>query len=238
MAHFVLIHGAWHGAWCWEGVAQDLRDRGHEAEAIDLPGHGQDTTPHDQVTLDAYVDRVAQAVGEDGEPVVLAAHSMGGIAITQAAERLHDRLAKLVYVTAFLPADGQSLAELAALPQGAPDLVTPNAVIEPPDAILPEDAARAAFYHRCAPADADAAVARLDPQPLPPLATPVQTTAEGWGSIERHYISCTDDQAIRLPLQRRMIEASPCATVTELDADHSPFLSAREGLTRALLAVA
>jgi pimeloyl-ACP methyl ester carboxylesterase len=238
MARFVLVHGAWHGAWAWEGVAQDLRDAGHEVDALDLPGHGEDDTPHADITLDTYADRVVDAIGPEGEPVVLVGHSMGGIAITQAAERVSDRLAKLVYVTAFLPRDGESLADLASLPEGAPDQVMTNAVIEPPDASLPEAAARAAFYHRCAPADADAAVARLNPQPLPPLATPVAISAEKAGSVERHYIACTDDQAIRIPLQRRMIEASPCASVTDLDADHSPFLSAREELAKALLALA
>jgi pimeloyl-ACP methyl ester carboxylesterase len=238
MARFVLVHGAWHGAWCWEGVVEDLRAQGHTVVAIDLPGHGEDDTPHAEVTLDSYADRIVEAVGADGEPVVLVAHSMGGIAITQAAELVPDRLAKLVYVTAFLPRDGESLADLASLPEGAPDEVMPNAIIEPPDASLPEATSRAVFYHRCSPADADAAIARLDPQPLPPLVTPVSITPGKAGSVERHYISCTDDQAIRAPLQRRMIEASPCASVTELDADHSPFLCARGELVAALAALA
>jgi pimeloyl-ACP methyl ester carboxylesterase len=238
MARFVLIHGAWHGAWCWEGVAQDLRDRGHEAEAIDLPGHGQDTTPHDQVTLDAYAERIVEAIGADGDPVVLAGHSMGGMAITQAAERAPERIARLAYVTAFLPGDGQSLADLASQPEGAPDQVMPNAVIEPPDAMLPDDAARAAFYHRCPQQDADEALAKLNPQPLPPLTTPVSITAERAGTVERHYIACVDDQAIRIPLQRRMIEENPCASVVELDADHSPFFSAHAELVDALDALA
>jgi pimeloyl-ACP methyl ester carboxylesterase len=238
MARYVLVHGAWHNAWCWEGVAGDLRAAGHEVDAIDLPGHGADATPHGEVTLDAYADRIVDAIGPDGDPVVLVGHSMGGIAITQAAERAADRLSRLVYVTAFLPRDGESLADLASLPEGAPDLVMPNAIIEPPDAIFPEPAARGAFYHRCAPADADAAVAHLNPQPLPPLATPVTITDDGAAGVERHYIACTDDQAIRIALQRRMVEASPCASVTELDADHSPFLSRRGELVTALAALA
>jgi pimeloyl-ACP methyl ester carboxylesterase len=238
MARFVLVHGAWHGAWCYDGVASDLAAAGHEADAIDLPGHGGDTTPHDQVTLDLYARRIADVVGDDGDPVVLVAHSMGGIAATQAAELVPDRLARLVYLTAFLPRDGESLQMLAGLPENVNDLVMPNCIIEPPDAILPGDAARAAFYHRCTPEDADAAVARLNPQPLPPLATPVSVTESGARGVERHYIACTDDRAIPIALQRRMIDASPCASVVEIDADHSPFLCAREELVEALLALA
>ena len=56
--------------------------------------------------------------------------------------------------------------------------------------------------------------------------------------MERHYIACTDDRAIPIALQRRMIAESPCATVTEIDADHSPFICAEDELTRALLALA
>jgi pimeloyl-ACP methyl ester carboxylesterase len=238
MARFLLIHGAWHGAWCWEGVAADLREAGHEVDAIDLPGHGDDTTPHEEVTLDLYAQRVAEALGDDGEQVLLVGHSMGGMVVTQAAELRPERIAKLVYVTAFLPKDGESLQYLAALPENPNDIVVPNCDIVPPDAILPEQAARNAFYHRCSEQDTKMAVSRLNPQPLPPLATPVSVTADRAGSIERHYVACTDDQAIPIALQRRMIDESPCATVAEIDADHSPFLSARRELLDALQALA
>jgi hypothetical protein len=114
----------------------------------------------------------------------------------------------------------------------------PNCEIVPPDAIIPDWAAKAAFYHRCAPEDADAAVAQLNPQPLPPLGMPVAITPDGAGAIERHYIACTDDRAIPIALQRRMISESPCATVTELDSDHSPFICAEPELVQALTALA
>jgi pimeloyl-ACP methyl ester carboxylesterase len=238
MARFVLVHGAWHGAWCWEGVASDLRAAGHAVEAIDLPGHGEDATPHEQVTLDAYAQRIAETLDAAEEPAILVGHSMGGIAATQAAELRPERIARLVYVTAFLPRNGESLQYLAGLPENADDQVMPNAQIVPPDAILPEATSRKVFFHRCSPEDADMAVSRLNPQPLPPLATPVSITAERAGGVERHYVACTDDQAIPIALQRRMESESPCKTVVEIDTDHSPFLSARRELVDALLAVA
>ncbi len=237
MARFVLVHGAWHGAWCFDALARDLAAAGHEVDTFDLPGHGADTTPHEQVTLDLYAQRVAEVVGDDGDPVILVGHSMGGIAVTQAAELKADRIAKLVYLTAFLPKNGESLQYLAGLPENPEDIVVPNCEIAPPDALIPDWAARAAFYHRCSESDADAAVAQLNPQPLPPLGMPVEITAEGAGSIERHYIACTDDRAIPIALQRRMIDESPCATVTEIDSDHSPFICAEEELVAALVAL-
>jgi pimeloyl-ACP methyl ester carboxylesterase len=238
MARFVLVHGAWHGAWCWDGVAGDLRAAGHEVDAIDLPGHGGDLTPHEEVTLDLYARRIADALGEDGERVVLVGHSMGGIAITQAAELRPERIARLVYLTAFLPKDGESLQYLAELPENPNDIVVPRCEIVPPDAIIPEAVAREAFYHRCSEEDTKAAVSRLNPQPLPPLATPVAITPERAGGVERHYVACTDDKAIPIALQRRMASESPCETVVDIETDHSPFLSARGELVDALGAVA
>jgi 3-oxoadipate enol-lactonase len=79
MARFVLVHGAFHGAWCYDALARDLAAAGHEVDTFDLPGHGADTTPHDEITLDTYAQRVAEVIGEEGEPVVLVGHSMGGI---------------------------------------------------------------------------------------------------------------------------------------------------------------
>ncbi len=87
MSTFVLVHGAWHGAWCWTALAEDLRADGHQVDTPDLPGHGADTTPHDQVTLDLYVQRIVDVIGEEGEPVVLVGHSMGGMAAFDMAAR-------------------------------------------------------------------------------------------------------------------------------------------------------
>ena len=113
MANFVLIHGSWHGAWCWEKVIPLLEAAGHVAVAVDLPGHGDDVTPPDRVELSDYADRISAAVAEHPGPVVLVGHSMGGGAITQAAEDCADKLGLLVYLAAFVPQNGSSIAEQA-----------------------------------------------------------------------------------------------------------------------------
>src|ERR1035441_10945961 len=118
MARILLVHGAFGGAWCWEPVMPGLRAAGHDVQALDLPGDGEDQTPLAQVTLDAYARRVCGALAS-GEPAVLVGHSMGGIVVTQAAARSPQHVAALIYVAAFLPADGQSLMDLAALPEAA-----------------------------------------------------------------------------------------------------------------------
>ena len=62
MAHFLLVHGAAHGAWCWRDLLPELTAKGHSVQAIDLPGHGQDSTPYQQVTLDNYADAILSAL--------------------------------------------------------------------------------------------------------------------------------------------------------------------------------
>lgn len=74
MTTFVLIHGAWHGGWCWDKVVPLLEQAGHVAVAPDLPSHGADRTPVAEVTLDAYVARVCEILDAQPEPVVLLGH--------------------------------------------------------------------------------------------------------------------------------------------------------------------
>jgi pimeloyl-ACP methyl ester carboxylesterase len=235
MARFVLVHGAFHGAWCWEPLAAELAGTyGHAVAAFDLPGSGDDSTPVAEVTLDAYAQRICDALAEEPEPAVLVGHSMGGVAITQAAARCPERIARLVYVAAFLPGDGQSLVDLTKLPEAAGDMVQENMVVEgePPAGTMPSEAAREAFYGKCSPQQADRAIERLRPQALAPFVTPV-ALGDGHGP-PRAYVVATEDRALPTALQRRLVADNPDLDVVELDADHSPFLSATTELAAAL----
>lgn len=106
---FVLITGAWHGGWAWRPVAEQLRSAGHQVLTPTLPGlqDGADPTPY---TLTDVVDSVVELVdGEDLRDVTLVGHSWGGYVIAGAAPRLAARLRKLVFWSAFVPAEGRSL---------------------------------------------------------------------------------------------------------------------------------
>jgi len=78
MKTYVLIHGAWHGAWCWDKVILRLRQADHRAIAVDLPGHGIDKTPFSEITLRSYTDWLCQVLDRPPEPVILVGHSLGG----------------------------------------------------------------------------------------------------------------------------------------------------------------
>ena len=234
MARIVLVHGAFAGAWSWEPVIPGLEEAGHTVQAIDLPGSGEDQTPVAEVTLDAYAERVCEAL-TSGPPAVLVGHSMGGVVVTQAAARTPEQVETLVYVAAFAPADGQSLLDLTSLPEGAGDQVQANIVVDgdPPVATMPETAARVVIYG-CSSDDASAqAVARRRPQPVVPFTQPVQVpddTRAEFERLPRAYVRCLQDLAIPPALQQRMSAAAGCDPVIELDTDHAPMLSRTQEL--------
>jgi len=161
---------------------------------------------------------------------------MGGIVATQGAARCPSRVRALVYVTAFLPKDGQSLLDLTQLPEGAGDQVQANITIEgePPVATMPAAASRQALYGACTEEVAAWAIARQCPQPVAPFVTPVSIPPGALDGINRYYVVCTRDRAIPPPLQRRMIAENLCADVIELDTDHTPHLSRTDELAKAL----
>ncbi|MFC3231230.1 alpha/beta fold hydrolase [Marinibaculum pumilum] len=225
MAVCVLVHGAWHGGWCWEKLQPLLEQAGHRTVAPDLPGSGRDPTPAAEVTLDRYVEAVVAVIEAQQQPVVLVGHSLAGLTITPVAEAVPDRLRALVYLTAQLLPEGQSLLDWRA--GKPPTLISQNRVMSDDgltSTIRPE-ALVEIFYGGCDPADAEAAVARLRPQAMAPSTVPMRCSAERYGRVPRYYIECLQDKAIPIDDQRDMQAATPCRRVFTLDSDHSPFLS-------------
>lgn len=240
MASFTLVHGAFAGGWCWKPVVDLLERDGQAVSSPDLPGSGDDDTPVADVTLDAYVERVCAELALSAEPTILVGHDLGGVVITQAAARCPERIARLVYLAAFLPHDGQSTIDLTRLPEGADDQVQANLTIEgdPAVGVLSEKALARALYNCASTAQLDWALERALPQPLAPLMEPVVLGDHVPDPAQRVYIHCLRDHAIPLALQRRMVSENPCASVAEIDTDHSPFLSRPNSVARLLAGIA
>jgi pimeloyl-ACP methyl ester carboxylesterase len=235
MARFVLVHGAFAGAWAWGPLTERLEAAGHSVEAFDLPGSGEDHTPVADVTLDACVERLCEVLRTREEPAVVVPNSMGGVITTMAAARCPERVASIVYVAAFLPEDGESLLDLTGLPEGADDQVQANVVVEgdPPVATMPDEASTDALYGCCSAEVAGWAIAHQRPQAVVPYATPVSLDdREAFEAIPLSYVLCRRDRAIPPPLQRLMAGRAGCDEVIELDTDHSPHLSATDELAR------
>jgi len=114
MANFVLVHGAWHGGWCWRDTARALRAAGHE---VHTPTHtGVGASFHhasEAITLETHIRDVIGCIeAEELQDVVLCGHSYGGMVITGVADRLGDRIKALVYLDAFVPDNSDSLIAL------------------------------------------------------------------------------------------------------------------------------
>lgn len=225
MAVYILVHGAWHGGWCWERIVPLLEQAGHTVLAPDLPGMGHDTTPFAADVLAQWADSLAEVVRAQAEPVILVGHSRGGIVISEIAERVPERVKAAVYVAAFMLRDGESLRGFM---ESRTDVVpNPSLVdLERKVVTVRPELRRELFFLMCSDADAEAAMARLCPEPLAPGATPLRLTPERYGSVRRIYVETVHDKALPLAGQRDMQAASPGAEVHTLQTDHSPFYSA------------
>lgn len=218
----VLVHGAWHGAWCWAALQACLDERGIPSLAIDLPGHGASVLPLGDLHGDAA--HVAQVLSTLQRDVVLVGHSYGGAVITQAA-LTSGRVTHLVYLTAFaLEADESVISLLGSLPPVEVALASAMVQLDNGTSVLDPVSCRAALYAGCTDAVADAAVARLGPQPS---ATFLQAaTGSPRPGVPSTYVCCELDQAISIRHQRAMAER--CDHVVALETDHSPFISMPE----------
>jgi pimeloyl-ACP methyl ester carboxylesterase len=116
MKPIVLVHGAWHGGWCWSRVVPPLWKAGHRAYAPTLTGLGERAHLYSAaITLDTHVTDVANVLAcEDLRDVVLCGHSYGGFVISGVIERMPERIASAVFLDAFLPSDGESMYDLVA----------------------------------------------------------------------------------------------------------------------------
>jgi pimeloyl-ACP methyl ester carboxylesterase len=230
MADFLLIHGACHGAWCWRDLIPALIDRGHTARAIDLPGHGGDLTPIPDITLDAYAKAILAAISA---PVTLVGHSMAGFPITRAAALAPAKIARLIYLCAYVPRAGLTLAEMRRKAPRQP--LMPALMLSEDRTSFRIDPARteALFYHDCPDGTAAFANTRLCAQAVQPMETPCLTNAS-LATIPRAYIRCSEDQTIPPEYQRTMTQDWPAEAVHDFPTAHSPFLADPSGLAALL----
>jgi pimeloyl-ACP methyl ester carboxylesterase len=222
----LLVHGAWHGSWCWKPLQEVLEDRGWSVQTVDLPTvHSPEKAG---LPLQADVDAVSGAIDRIDGDVVVVAHSYGGVPVSEAARPATVR--HIVYVSAFVLDAGESL--LAAVGGVAPPwwhvdgpLVTAGDDDAPPSQL---------FYGDVEPELAAASAARLTSQSV--LAFTDVTTRAAWREIPSTYVITEDDGAIPVFAQEAM--AARTASIERMKASHSPFLSAPEDLADIVAAAA
>ncbi|WP_019212367.1 alpha/beta fold hydrolase [Yersinia massiliensis] len=239
--HFLLVHGAWQGAWAWEPVVNILKNKGYHASVLDLPGSGNDRTPAEDVTLESYANAIiskANQIAGSQYDLVLVGHSMGGAAVTSAASLAPDLFAKIIYVCAFLPQPGESVASLGEESDKL-GTVGPQAEVIPDQFVakLYPDKIAGTFFNDCDVDKYRALLPLFRPQPIKPILAPA-SWSEGFSHIPKAYIRCNQDKAISPQLQALMAQRAGITSYHQLDSGHEPFVSVPAKLAALLVTLA
>lgn len=230
----VLVHGAWQASYAWEQVRVKLVAEGYEVRSINLKGHGDDNTAVSDLSFAGYVDQVKDAVSLYHEPVILIGHSLGGAVITQAASEIPTKIQKLVYVAGFIPQSGKSVFDYAGLDTAS--LLGPVlefnadhtlAGLTNPQVNLPK-----VFVQDGTDGQKQIVLNHYKVEPVIPLATPLNYTAETYAAAgKKYYVFTTGDNAISFPFQQKMATEAGIEKTYKIASGHSPFISKPDDLT-------
>lgn len=212
----VLVHGAWHGAWCWTPFRKVLADRGTAAIAVELTSHGTDASTIGDLRTDTAELR-STVTQLDGPVVVLAHSAYGGVVASEALDEI-DTVEHLIFLTSFAPEVGESLSDLFGDGGGAPPFVDAAGGL----LTVKDGWGRRLFYSDCPEEVAMDAEQQLEPQAARTFGQPVLAAA--WRDLPTSYIVCTEDRAMPPDGQRRIARRIG-GDVVELHSGHSPFLS-------------
>lgn len=225
---FGLVHGSWHGAWCWDRVIPLLEAAGHQAVAIDLP--------IDSLTAnyETHADLVAQSV-EQRSNIVLVGHSRAGNIIPRVASRLD--INKLIYLCAAIRAGAGFVPDPAVtVPTHFGAGFKEGIIIRREDGLTEYDKQKAAeiFYHDCRPEVAAWAISKLRPQNRSDNAP----TLSAQPAVPTYSILCTEDRVVNPEWSRFASQTYLGVSPVELPGGHSPFLSRPELLAETLVKIA
>ncbi|HSV52013.1 MAG TPA: alpha/beta hydrolase [Burkholderiaceae bacterium] len=239
MANFVLVHGAWHGAWCWRDVAQALVRAGHRAHAVTLTGVGERVHLLDtNITLETHIADVTNAIAfEEMDKVVLVVHSYAGMLGTAVADRMPQRLGHLVYVDAVVPKPGESWSSTHASATrearlAAAQASSAYAFPAPDPKVFGLDAEQHAWVQR-----------RQTPHPGHTYQAALDFDPRRVAGVPRTFVNCTQPPLATIDvIRQRVVDPKfwegawlPGAKVVELKTGHDPMVSAPGDLTRILL---
>jgi pimeloyl-ACP methyl ester carboxylesterase len=239
MSHFILVHGAWEESGMWDNVSPILEQNGHTVTAVDLPGHGVNRQEGLQVTTELYVQALIDLISKLDYPVVLAGHSMNGALISNVAEKIPQKIERLVYVTAFLLKNGGSVygamegdAEGGAFPYI--DYSDDQAY-----ATLPVPSLRKIGLHDVDKGEIERILSLMAQwQGTGPFLAEIAVTAERFGSVPKTYVRSNNDKMISPALQDAMMKNWGVDSVFELESGHFPTSSVPAELADALLRAA
>ena len=229
MTTFGLIHGAWHGAWCWERLVPELERRGHRAVAVDLPC--DDPAPGIMDNARLVADALAAAGA--GEDVVVVGHSLGGV-VAPVVPLLRP-VKRVVFLAALIPRPGRSLGEvLGAEPDATTEAFAklPRNVGDQGSVSWDRDVAEAFFYRDCDPDTARWASGQLRTQYW--TTSRERSPLEAWPDCELVSMVCTADELVTPDWSRRITRDVLGVEPAELPGGHFPMLGIPGALAEAL----
>lgn len=230
----VLVHGAFESADIWKSVEARLHRRHYKTIAVNLPGRRGLAPSDPALGLAPYKDAVLAAISHERRPVILVGHSFGGMTITAVAQAAPQKVRTLVYVAAYLPANGQSLQTLSQQDKGSK--VGPAFRVSDDKSYAFIDPAQRVelFCNGCDAASKAAVDSGFVNEPLAPLAAPATVSADRFGKVDKVYIHTAKDQVVSPDLQTAMVAATPVRKEITLDTGHAPFVAAPDALARAI----
>ena len=237
MKTYMLVHGAWHGAWSYDETKARLERAGAGVITFDLPGHGEDKTEIASVTMQAYVDRVKQELSKVTAPVVLVGHSLAGFVVSQAAEELPDRVEKLIFVAGMVPYGGKTIFD--EVNEDSKSELLQNLVFaaDKSSAAVSEEALKTVLYNGATAPQIQAAAPKLVPEPTQPLFAAVTTTEKAFGQITKAYIVCEKDKIFSSEAQRRLMDKIRCSRSHSLATGHVPQVEDPAALANAIFSL-
>lgn len=232
MATFVLVHGAWHGGWCWARVVPLLRAKGHQVFCPTLTGLGERAhLLSRQVTMTTHIDDIVGVLeAEELSGVVLVGHSYGGIVITGVAARAKARIRQLVYLDSAVVEDGEAWST-AHTPQVQADrrkLAEPSGGVSMP---VP----KAEVFGLTDPGDLEWVQRRMTPQPFAPYDQKLHWGGPVGNGLPKVYVDCTDPAYAGLNPVKERLRGKPGWPFLELKTGHDAMVSAPRETAQLLL---
>jgi len=234
----VLLHGAFQdGVSTWSKVAPLLEAAGYKVVVVTLPGRNGDGVDPHSLTTERYRDAALALIDAEPAPVILVGHSFGGITISNVAEAAPDKIKALVYLSAYLPQDGESLLALAQLDRDS-YLGKPGNLEFTPDyalASIKEDQKAVIFANDALEADLETIVASLSPEPAGPQGMPVHLTETKFGRVPKFYIQTLQDHTVSPYLQELMMSHTQLVKVSQIDGGHASYITQPQAVAAAIL---
>lgn len=234
---FLLIHGAWEGAWAWKETTEFLERKGNKVISIDLPGHGNDKTHISEINLDLYVNRVKMELNKFYDPVVLVAHSFAGYVVSKVAEEVPKKIEKLIFIASAVPYKGKPAIKIFEEDKESEFIANLIFSEDQSIATMNRETIKNIVFGGASDAQIDEVIPQLVAQATKPFFEIVETTEQNFGSVPKAYIETKHDRVLSLTAQRMLQKETGITESILLDTGHVPLVTTPEELAYALMSL-